>query len=89
MADKEPEPLPKDVVPEIIGVPGRVRMVKKLVNLGVLKPEPIPPGSRRQAQHLRYWPGDEPRWPGQLLAAGIAAVISLVIGILIGRFLLP
>ena len=36
-----------------------------------------------------YWPGDEPRWPGQLLAAGIAAVVSLVAGILIGRFLLP
>ena len=87
MADNEPDQASKSALPDIIGVPGRVRMVVKPV-IGGGPAIRLPPGTRARG-HLTCWPGDEPRWPRQLLAAGIAAAVALVAGILIGHFLLP
>ncbi len=87
MADNKPKEASERALPEIVGVPGRVRMVVKPV-IGGGPVVRLRPGTRARG-HLTCWPGDEPRWPGQLAAAGIAAAIALVAGILIGRFLLP
>jgi hypothetical protein len=49
---------------------------------------PVPPGTRIRPKHIQRWEAPPSPWPGRLLAAGIAAA-ALVLGILIGRFLLP